>query len=163
MLAVALLMGATAAEAKTTKKKGKARTSQSSKKSSTPSGTVATINLGGGHNLYLTANGIVKGNPSYDEDGKYIKDGNAYLLVWGPGTYGGNYFGVVKGNTYYQIINSWYDDEEFWGYLDDNNWDLNDAVSFDPSSETVIYKTTAGTKRQSLSDVPSSNRHPVTR
>lgn len=161
MLAAIILVGGMSMEAKTTKKK----TSKTSttKKTSKPSGALALVNLSNGGKLYLMNNGKVKVTPaSWDSDGKYVESNGAYIMNWGTGSYGDNKISVIFGNTMYTVINSDYEDGDFWNYYWDNNFNLSKSVSFDASSKAVILKTNGGSYRVNLSNVSSDYRKNVT-
>lgn len=160
-LVATLLSGGMTIDAKTTKK-SKAKTS-SSKKSSRPAGAIAFVSIQNGGKLYLMKNGDVKIIPaSWDRDGEYTKENGAYIFTWGSGVHGDNQLSVIYGNTMYQIIDSYYDDEGFWDYLGGNGWNLDESVGFNASTQTLIYDTTSGTKSVRLSNIPSSDRRSVT-
>ena len=161
MLVVTLLVGGFSVNAKTTKK-AKAKTT-ATKNSSKPAGAIALVKLHSNGKLYLMNNGKVKVTPaSWDQDGYYTKSNGAYIMNWGTGTYGDNKISVVYGNTMYDVIPTDYDDHEFWNYYWDHDSELAKCASFDSGSQTVILKTTDGTKRISLSSVSSSYRRSVT-
>lgn len=161
LLVVTLLAGGMTMEAKTTKKKAKAKTTRTTK-SKIPAGAFAMIKIWGDQKLYLTKNGKVEDTNGW-WSGEVIENNDAYILVIEHDIDGNaGMLGVIYNNTFYIVINNSFDPLDFWEYYWDHPYDFNNCVSFDPDSQTVTYRTIYGSKTESLSSVPARDRYKVT-
>ena len=130
LLVVTLLVGGMTMDAKTTKKKPKARTSQTSKKSS--SKLAFEFNDGDGYvKVYKKSNGKYITNDKYTSvdvtpiNGAYIIE----FVIWNAGG-GAGYMGILYGDKFYEICDSTWDE----------NWYTGDG-SFNPSTMKLKYET----------------------
>ena len=109
--------------------------------------------------MYLKRDGVFEVKPHLNRNGTWSLLNGIYYIDYGAGLYGDSQFAIIYNDHMYDIITSWYDDEDFWDYL--GNHGIANTVSFDKSSETVIYKTTSGIKKKKLTNIPQSNRRKV--
>lgn len=130
MLVAVLFVGGMNLDAKTTKKKSKARTSQTSKKSSSK----LAFEFYDGEEyikVYKKSNGEYTTNVKHTDvdvtpiNGAYILE----FVIWNAGG-GAGYMGIIYGDKYYEICDSTWDE----------NWYVGDG-SFDPSTMKLKYKT----------------------
>lgn len=160
-LLIALLVGGLTVEAKSTKKKSKVKTTKTTK-SRIPNGAFAMFKIWQDQKLYLTQDGKVKCDNKWWA-GEFIESNDAYILLIEHDIYSNaGMVGVIYNNTFYIVINNSYYPLDFWEYYWDHPHDLQDCVSFNPESKTITYKTNYGSKSESLSSVPASDRFKVT-
>ena len=130
MLVAAIMLGGMTIDAKTTKKKGKARTTQTSKKSS------AKLFCKFRHDHYGSLTVYKKANGNYfvkEDTGSFhaVFSNGAYLIDYSPYVaHGSGLIGVIYGNKFYEIANTMYDPE--------NYGDI-ERGSFNPSNMTLTY------------------------
>ena len=114
--------------------------------------------------VYKTDNG------KYWEGGKYVEDNHGYILVFGSGD-SPQELGVIYNNTLYylgftgEIGNvDTYDEINFYfasNLYSDRNC-IKNVITFNPSKESIRFKSKQGWRELSLSSIPAKDRYPVT-
>ena len=138
MLIAAILVGGMTLDAKTTKVKAKAKTTQSSKKSSVKSFCKFWTDAYESLTIYKKANGEF-----FVKSGRVaiIRNNSAYLIEYVPAVaHGTGLIGVIYGNKFYEIANTMCDDENYGdignGYFNPSNMTLT-YVNFNDKKKTV--------------------------
>lgn len=167
LLVLSLLVIACAVpmEAKTHSKK-KVKTSQSSKRgNSKPRNAIAKIR----ENVYLTDDGAVKAPPyisadgdSEDADGTYKINNGAYILDYNWVGEGGLEFGIIVGDTYYILFDNVFDGQLDEVCGDDKYAEVLKTATYEPSTNSIVFKRSDGIKKVKLSDVFPDNIKKVT-
>lgn len=153
MLVAVVLVGGMTAEAKTTKRASKAKTTQT-KRSPNVMGKVKVDDM----TYNIMKNGTIV-NPanrwSKEWPGWWKESDGAYILCDNYASYGLSFLGVIYNGTFYMIDESM---EMQWVFYDGKPY-----VSFNASSKTVTYRLPDdSTKTVSLSQVSSQDKSKVT-
>lgn len=165
MLIAAIMVGAAVADAKTKRKSKGSSTKQSSS-------IFAKFTYNGDSwGLKKDGNVVYKaGNGKYWEGGKYVENNSGYILVFGYGDIPQDLGIIYKDTLYYlgytgEIGNVDTSDEINFYFASNLYSDRNcikNVITFNPSSESIRFKSKQGWKELSLSSVPAKDRYPVT-
>lgn len=93
---------------------------------------------------------------NHDNDGKAWDSNGGLVIYGGDGYKGRNIFGVIYGDTFYEVLPHYNNDPDAFDVI-------KFTVDFNPEDMTVVYTTDYGSKQKSLTSLPASQKFPASR